>query len=457
MKHPGWFIAFLLPVLLPLAAGAQEHFDPVQPTGMPYAVIVDSALYNGLLLGEGDELGLFDGDLCVGADLAPTTRDDWPVNVTAWRADPGHGMPGYTHGHTIIFKVYDQSSGVEAIAEATLEVGNGLFGYNPYTLAWLQAGPGDLPTSFSLSSPADSSEHDSLTIHLVWTASEDPGETVSYTVYAGAADEEHLPQVVSGLNAPEYVLTVEDNSETRWTVRANDENSGGRWADQVFLFSVAVPEPPAPFALTLPEDEAGFTRATLDPLTFIWTESNDPDPGEEVGYELRLHVDGDIHGGPDLDYTVTGLDTTSATLDSLIEWLSPYPVTDSVRVSWWVLALSGSDTVTCEQAFEFVVLPDDAVRTHPSSLPQAFSVSACYPNPFNSSTRLKVALPHAAVVEVQAVNVLGRKVARLASGRFPAGNHRVSFDANRLPSGIYFVQATVPGRLHVVRKVALIR
>ena len=49
--------------------GYDEHFDPVEPTGMPYTIVVASATVDEQGLDLGDEIALFDGDLCVGVGI----------------------------------------------------------------------------------------------------------------------------------------------------------------------------------------------------------------------------------------------------------------------------------------------------------------------------------------------------------------------------------------------------
>jgi hypothetical protein len=76
---------------------------------------------------------------------------------------------------------------------------------------------------------------------------------------------------------------------------------------------------------------------------------------------------------------------------------------------------------------------EDDVILHPTS----FSLSI-YPNPFNASTSLTFSLPQPEHVTLSITDVTGRRVAALVNGHFPAGEHRVMFNAEDLPSGIYF-------------------
>jgi hypothetical protein len=72
-------------------------------------------------------------------------------------------------------------------------------------------------------------------------------------------------------------------------------------------------------------------------------------------------------------------------------------------------------------------------------LPSALALSAPYPNPFNSITVVPFHLIHAGAVEMSVYDLLGRKVATLASGQMHGGSHSARFAADNLPSGLYIV------------------
>ncbi|MFH1010636.1 MAG: T9SS type A sorting domain-containing protein, partial [bacterium] len=82
---------------------------------------------------------------------------------------------------------------------------------------------------------------------------------------------------------------------------------------------------------------------------------------------------------------------------------------------------------------------DVAAHTHESLLPQEASVSV-YPNPGNPDFTISFALPTRADIRLSVYNVLGQRVAVLASGPHDAGSHRLIWRADDLPSGIYFVR-----------------
>ncbi len=66
-----------------------------------------------------------------------------------------------------------------------------------------------------------------------------------------------------------------------------------------------------------------------------------------------------------------------------------------------------------------------------------FTLTQNYPNPFNPETVIRYALPVAGFARGVVYDILGREVATLINGEMPAGEHRLSFNATNLPSGVY--------------------
>ena len=89
--------------------------------------------------------------------------------------------------------------------------------------------------------------------------------------------------------------------------------------------------------------------------------------------------------------------------------------------------------------------------TTPVHLPQKceFTLSA-FPNPFNPETSLYFDLPEAGEVSIKAYDVLGRKVALLFEGYQPAGTGEIVWNAQELPSGIYFLNISFNGNNKVI-------
>jgi hypothetical protein len=78
------------------------------------------------------------------------------------------------------------------------------------------------------------------------------------------------------------------------------------------------------------------------------------------------------------------------------------------------------------------------------------------PNPFRDDTVVRFALPHAASVSLRMNDVAGHQVATLADRDFEAGEQAVSFRAQGLHAGMYFLSLRVGGA-QLGRSVILVR
>ena len=83
-----------------------------------------------------------------------------------------------------------------------------------------------------------------------------------------------------------------------------------------------------------------------------------------------------------------------------------------------------------------------------STLPQEFTVGAAYPNPFNPSVQIPLALPEAGNVTFVIFNVMGQEVYRQIHF-FQAGKQEFIFDSSRLEqefgTGLYLLQVSYQG------------
>ena len=89
-------------------------------------------------------------------------------------------------------------------------------------------------------------------------------------------------------------------------------------------------------------------------------------------------------------------------------------------------------------------------------LPESFSLSAAYPNPFNPTTTLSFALPVDNEVTLSIYNLQGREVSTLIDANMDAGYHSIVWDANSYASGVYFVKM-VAGEFVNTQKLILIK
>ena len=96
-----------------------------------------------------------------------------------------------------------------------------------------------------------------------------------------------------------------------------------------------------------------------------------------------------------------------------------------------------------------------------ASVPQAFSLAQNAPNPFNSETVIRFALPQPSQVELTIYNLLGQPVAILVQGSSAAGTFSVRWDGRdqagrAVTSGVYLYQLRA-GEYTEVRKLLLLQ
>ncbi len=78
------------------------------------------------------------------------------------------------------------------------------------------------------------------------------------------------------------------------------------------------------------------------------------------------------------------------------------------------------------------------------ALPTEFSVSNAYPNPFNPSTSVVIAVPYQANIQARVYDLLGRQVANLDPGDLKAGYHKITWNAEG-SAGVYFLYVSSEG------------
>jgi len=97
---------------------------------------------------------------------------------------------------------------------------------------------------------------------------------------------------------------------------------------------------------------------------------------------------------------------------------------------------------------------DKPTNSTADAIPDRYDLSANFPNPFNPSTTITFAMPDAGKVMLAVYNLSGELVQTLVDGEMKAGYHRLTFDASRLASGVYFYRLDA-GAFSATRKMIL--
>lgn len=108
-----------------------------------------------------------------------------------------------------------------------------------------------------------------------------------------------------------------------------------------------------------------------------------------------------------------------------------------------IMAAMNVDSLLAENqtaSFSYEVIDGINSVEDVSVSPNLFSISECYPNPFNPSTSLNYSLSEDGYVNVEVFNSIGQKVFTIFNGFITSGSHSIKWDAENFASGIYFIK-----------------
>ncbi len=204
---------------------------------------------------------------------------------------------------------------------------------------------------------------------------------------------------------------------------------------------------------------AGDTTGTNNPAevlrgVFLKPGTTAGDPSDvDAGYQMELSID------------LTAIPGYSPGLGDRQIWIGaafydgdvlPDDTQSYGMHSWW-LNERGGGTFSGPAALTYLdptfIVAGEGAPTGAAG----FRVVGAVPNPTRGQTSVRYALPAAADVTVEVVDVLGRLVATVAPGQQAAGEHTVSLDVSAFAPGTYAVRvrladgATATGRITVLR------
>jgi len=110
-------------------------------------------------------------------------------------------------------------------------------------------------------------------------------------------------------------------------------------------------------------------------------------------------------------------------------------------IDWLCVVKDRDTTPTVEPGRPWDI--ESSTKMDGNPYPQEFILEQNYPNPFNPITTISFFLPRTSQVELNVYNVSGQKVANLVNTIQSRGYHSVIFDANKLPTGIYYYEIKV--------------
>jgi len=197
-------------------------------------------------------------------------------------------------------------------------------------------------------------------------------------------------------------------------------------------------------------------------VTFNAPTPNDFD-ADTLNY-LDVYATGSADGGSTWGSPVVNITNSTGTEDKYASLAKL--VDDSLRVVYFSDEVNGGivqpGNQTTNATFLYLSFPTiqvpttTAVAERPTNVPDGYALAQNYPNPFNPSTEISFSLPTAEKVSLRIFNLSGQEVVTLVNGKLKAGGHKMKWNAEGMPSGVYFYRLEA-GSFSEVKKMILLQ
>lgn len=391
--------------------GNQNHYVPSwsgNPSN-PMTLFVTSAISNNASLEPNDEIGVFDGDKCVGSGVVThlITRMS-PFKII---------LDDFANNDELSFKFWNADSALESTGiEKKILMGDGDFHEN--TSAVINLGSAEsFEKSIELTYPTGGEEFSiGDTISITWNSVLVQNVFIEYSIDEG----EHWTDIVASHDA--------DLGSYRWGIPDAPSN-------QCFIRIFDT------FDLTINDrNVAPFT--ILDPPVRVQY----PNGGEELEKNTTANIVWDYNGitSIKIDLSTDGGTTWSNIAENVDATVRQYtwdiPDLTSENCLIKITDENGGFSDVSDAAFNIY---DPSSADDEDGIPFEFKLSQNYPNPFNPSTSIRYQLPKEGFVSLAIYDALGREVATLVNQNRRMGFYTVNWNAANQPSGIYFLRLNI--------------
>lgn len=215
----------------------------------------------------------------------------------------------------------------------------------------------------------------------------------------------------------------------RLTVRDNNAGGGGV-AYEYMQFDVA--DSSGPFLVTLPNTNISWNSNI--PHTVNWNVSNtNISPVNCQSVNILLSTDG--------GYTFPSSLASNTPNDG--SEIINLPIIDNNQAR--IKVESVGNIFYDISNVNFIITSLSAVQNNGTGIPEHWSLSQNFPNPFNPTTKINFELPFNSNVNIKILDITGREVKTLVNDNYNAGFYTAEFEGSNLASGIYFYKIVAAG------------
>ncbi|MDK9699702.1 MAG: T9SS type A sorting domain-containing protein [bacterium] len=305
--------------------------------------------------------------------------------------------------------------------------------------------PNQPPNAFSLLTPANGAVIRGMMVNVGWEENGDPnqGDVVRYKfIYSTDSTMAQSDTIDTDMSSSTTISALVPGTTYYWKVQARDQLGATRLSNQMFHFSTEQLPPVDPPQCSMPTNGASVSLSAN--TTFTWEPATGGAPGNTFDYVIWFFTPTDSIAYPtDSDTSVTvRLDTVALNLSSFPSFM------------WTVQANSMSPAVSIRASDMFVA--NIASAASDPVLPNGFTLSEAYPNPFNSTTKVNMSLPNSASVRGELFNMNGQLVASYDWGMLSGGQHVLSIEQSQISAGTYIFRVYA-GNVALQRRIVYLR
>jgi hypothetical protein len=166
--------------------------------------------------------------------------------------------------------------------------------------------------------------------------------------------------------------------------------------------------------------------------------------GEFIDMKVGTDLMKDMKSSEYDDYQAWTISIESEKVDNDIElsWgdVSGFEDDLHIVVNGEAINMHEENYIELTSMIEEVAIVVGNVDSYLNPIPEEFGLSAAYPNPFNPTTNLGLALNADGFVSMSVFNIRGQVVEVLVDRNMNAGYHNITWNADGISSGMYFVR-----------------
>lgn len=221
------------------------------------------------------------------------------------------------------------------------------------------------------------------------------------------------------------------------------------------------------------EADAGSATGTMDTIVVEVFSQSDPQSTARDSFIVSLYTSmlAGIRITPDslilvsgdsVHFSASGWDQHSSFVPFVPVWSATGGTitengmfTAGVDTGWFVITAQNGDGSVQATADIYISGLTSVEDKKTMARPTEFRLDQNFPNPFNPETTIKFDVKETCRVVLKIYDVLGREVYTLVDEVRPYGSYQVSFNANFLPTGLYFYRISMKN-FHAVKKMLLL-